>query len=82
MAVKIRMKRVGTKNTPVFRIVVTDGRGDVVLVNRAAEVLLGKSAGTVIEQGFLQVFDNPADMRCRLEAPASAAEINSPDSRR
>jgi small subunit ribosomal protein S16 len=26
MAVKIRMKRVGTKNTPVFRIVVTDGR--------------------------------------------------------
>lgn len=26
MAVKIRMKRIGTKNTPVFRIVVTDGR--------------------------------------------------------
>ena len=26
MAVKIRMKRVGTKNTPVFRIVVADGR--------------------------------------------------------
>ncbi len=26
MAVKIRMKRVGTKNTPVFRIVVTDSR--------------------------------------------------------
>ena len=26
MAVKIRMKRVGTKNTPVFRIVVTDAR--------------------------------------------------------
>ena len=26
MAVKIRMKRVGTKNLPVFRIVVTDGR--------------------------------------------------------
>lgn len=26
MAVKIRMKRVGTKNTPVFRIVVADER--------------------------------------------------------
>ena len=26
MSVKIRMKRVGTKNAPVFRIVVADGR--------------------------------------------------------
>jgi small subunit ribosomal protein S16 len=26
MAVKIRMKRIGTKNTPVFRIVVADSR--------------------------------------------------------
>ena len=26
MAVKLRMKRVGTKNTPVFRIVACDGR--------------------------------------------------------
>jgi small subunit ribosomal protein S16 len=26
MAVKIRMKRIGTKNMPVFRIVVADGR--------------------------------------------------------
>lgn len=26
MAVKIRLKRIGTKNSPVFRIVVTDGR--------------------------------------------------------
>jgi small subunit ribosomal protein S16 len=26
MAVKIRMKRVGAKNTPVYRIVVADGR--------------------------------------------------------
>ena len=26
MSVKIRMKRVGTKNMPVFRIVVADGR--------------------------------------------------------
>ena len=26
MAVKIRMKRVGAKNAPVFRIVVADGR--------------------------------------------------------
>lgn len=26
MSVKIRMKRVGTKNTPVFRIVVADSR--------------------------------------------------------
>jgi small subunit ribosomal protein S16 len=26
MAVKIRLKRVGTRNTPAFRIVVADGR--------------------------------------------------------
>jgi small subunit ribosomal protein S16 len=26
MAVKIRLKRIGTKNTPVYRIVVADGR--------------------------------------------------------
>ena len=26
MAVKIRMKRIGAKNTPAFRIVVADGR--------------------------------------------------------
>ncbi|MBM3833297.1 MAG: 30S ribosomal protein S16 [Verrucomicrobia bacterium] len=26
MAVRIRMKRIGTKNTPVFRIVVADSR--------------------------------------------------------
>ena len=26
MSVKIRMKRIGAKNTPVFRIVVADGR--------------------------------------------------------
>jgi small subunit ribosomal protein S16 len=26
MAVKIRMKRIGAKNTPVYRIVVADGR--------------------------------------------------------
>jgi small subunit ribosomal protein S16 len=26
MAVKIRMKRIGAKNTPVFRIIVADGR--------------------------------------------------------
>ena len=26
MAVKIRLKRIGTKNTPVFRIVVADSR--------------------------------------------------------
>jgi len=26
MSVKIRMKRVGTKNTPAFRIIVADGR--------------------------------------------------------
>jgi small subunit ribosomal protein S16 len=26
MSVKIRMKRVGTKNTPVFRIIVADSR--------------------------------------------------------
>ncbi|HET9700301.1 MAG TPA: diguanylate cyclase, partial [Burkholderiales bacterium] len=56
-------------------IVVTDGRGGVVLVNRAAEALLGKRAGTVIQEGMLQLFDNPGDMQRRLDAPSAGPDI-------
>ena len=49
-------------------IVVTDARQAVVLVNGAAEKLLGKSATQVIEAGFLELFDDPQWMQARLDA--------------
>ncbi len=55
-------------------IVVTDGEGDVVLVNPAAELLLGRSAEAVRRQGFLQLFDAPEDMQRRLQAPTGEVE--------
>jgi diguanylate cyclase (GGDEF)-like protein/PAS domain S-box-containing protein len=56
-------------------IVVTDGRGKVVLVNRAAEALLGKAASDVVQDEFLNVFDNPEDMQRRLELSSKGPEI-------
>ncbi|HEX6828659.1 MAG TPA: diguanylate cyclase, partial [Burkholderiales bacterium] len=56
-------------------IVVTDGDGAVVLVNPAAEAILGKAADTVTRQGFLQIFDAPGDMRRRLDQPSPAPAI-------
>jgi diguanylate cyclase (GGDEF)-like protein/PAS domain S-box-containing protein len=56
-------------------IVVTDGQGSVVLVNPAAEVLLGKSAAQVMRQGFMHVFDAPEEMQRRLDSPLTAPEI-------
>jgi len=49
-------------------IVVTDARQQVVLVNEAAERLLGKSAAQVIQGGFLMLFDDPQWMQARLMA--------------
>lgn len=47
-------------------IVVTDAEGAVVLVNPAAEQLLGKSADTITRQGFLDLLDDPGAMRSWL----------------
>ena len=44
-------------------IVVTDSDGLIVLVNPAAEKLLGKHAEQIIAQGFEALFDDPATMR-------------------
>jgi diguanylate cyclase (GGDEF)-like protein/PAS domain S-box-containing protein len=62
-------------------IVVTDGRGKVVLVNPAAEVFLGKDAATVARQGFMHLFDAPEDMQRRLDVPSPAPEIIAHNSR-
>lgn len=50
-------------------IVVTDAAQNVVLVNEAAEKLLGKSASNVTQQGFLMLFDDPAWMQAQLATP-------------
>ncbi|HSD61816.1 MAG TPA: diguanylate cyclase [Burkholderiales bacterium] len=73
------LKREQDKLTTIIRsadegIVVTDGAGDVVLVNPAAELLLGKSADIVRHQGFNHLFDAPEDMQRRMEAPAGGTE--------
>ncbi len=47
-------------------IVVTDGGQRVVLVNPAAEALLGKTAEDIVAQGFDHLFDDPKAMRRRL----------------
>lgn len=51
-------------------IVVTDGEGAVVLVNPAAETLLGKSDAAVKAEGLLHLFDDPDWARDRLAVPA------------
>lgn len=48
-------------------IAVTDRHSTVVLVNPAAERLLGKSAGQITREGFLNLLDDPGAMRRRLE---------------
>jgi diguanylate cyclase (GGDEF)-like protein/PAS domain S-box-containing protein len=47
-------------------IIVTDGKGKVVLVNPAAERLLEKSADQIIGEGFEHIIDDPAAMRTWL----------------
>jgi PAS domain S-box-containing protein len=48
-------------------IVVTDGAMRIVLVNRAAETIIGRTAPEITEHGFLELFDDPDWMRQRLE---------------
>jgi diguanylate cyclase (GGDEF)-like protein/PAS domain S-box-containing protein len=48
-------------------IVVTDGAMRIVLVNRAAETIIGRAAREITEHGFLELFDDPDWMRQRLE---------------
>ena len=50
-------------------IVVTDAAQNVVLVNEAAEKLLGKSESKVVREGFLMLFDDPAWMQVQLATP-------------
>lgn len=58
-------------------IVVTDAKQHIVLVNKAAETILGKDASRIIEDGFLKLFDDPSWMESRLALPAeeSAAAL-------
>jgi diguanylate cyclase (GGDEF)-like protein/PAS domain S-box-containing protein len=54
-------------------IVVTDACQTVVLVNEAAEKLLGKAAAKVTQEGFLMLFDDPAWMQVQLATPPEAS---------
>jgi diguanylate cyclase (GGDEF)-like protein/PAS domain S-box-containing protein len=47
-------------------VVVTDASGQVVLVNDAAEDLLGKSVERISEEGIFQLFDDPAKFKALL----------------
>lgn len=49
-------------------IVVTDADQHVVLVNKAAERLLGKDEAQVVNAGFLALFDEPGWLSARLAA--------------
>lgn len=50
-------------------VVVTDHDGRVILVNPAAERLLGKSAERIAGDGFDRLFDDPATMQSLKEQP-------------
>ena len=52
-------------------IVVTDSGGGIVLVNPAAERLLGKELGRLVADGFDRLFDDPATIR-RLTSDANS----------
>lgn len=53
-------------------IVVTDSNGRIVLVNPAAVRLLGKSAGRIMDEGFLCLLDDPQRMNHFLERPVDS----------
>ncbi|RRJ82862.1 diguanylate cyclase [Aestuariirhabdus litorea] len=55
-------------------IVVTNALGEVVLVNPAAEYLLQKSHAQIVEEGFMQVFDNEALMASWLKLSEQTLE--------
>jgi diguanylate cyclase (GGDEF)-like protein/PAS domain S-box-containing protein len=70
-----RLKEERSKlNTVIFSastgIVVTDGAQEVVLVNGAAERIIGRSAQEIIERGFLNLFDDPDWMKARTGSDA------------
>ncbi|MBF0285515.1 MAG: diguanylate cyclase [Magnetococcales bacterium] len=56
-------------------IIITDGQGQVVLVNPAAERLLGKTDEQIIGQGFVNILDDPEFVQVMLENSG----INMPD---
>lgn len=56
-------------------IVVTDAQRTVVLVNEAAERILGKSAPHITREGFMALFDDPAWMEERLGRENNTGEI-------
>jgi len=55
-------------------IVVTDQAGDIVLVNPAAEVLLGKDARQIVDNGFDNLVDDPESMK-RWKAEAENTPV-------
>ncbi len=55
-------------------IVVTDSEGKVVLMNPAAESLLGKSMTQVVGEGFYSLIDDPDGLRTLLERDAEIKE--------
>lgn len=55
-------------------IVVTDHDGNIVLVNPAAEQLLGKDGRQITDQGFRMLFDDPALVERMLAEDAGHAE--------
>jgi diguanylate cyclase (GGDEF)-like protein/PAS domain S-box-containing protein len=58
-------------------MVVTDSQGRIVLVNQAAELLLGKSVETITDGGFFNIIDDPDRIHRRIEAPIE--EQHTPD---
>lgn len=54
-------------------IVVTDGAMRIVLVNRAAERIIGRDASEIKEHGFLELFDDADWMRALLDRDAGTA---------
>jgi diguanylate cyclase (GGDEF)-like protein/PAS domain S-box-containing protein len=56
-------------------IVVTDRENQVVLVNPAAEALLGKGMGQIIREGFAQMLDQPSLLQRLMEDEAGESEI-------
>jgi diguanylate cyclase (GGDEF)-like protein/PAS domain S-box-containing protein len=70
-------------NTVIFSagtgIVVTDGAQHVVLVNRAAEEIIGRTSQEIVERGFRQLFDDPGWIEARLgsdHAQSAAGILN------
>lgn len=72
------LRREQDKLTTIIRsaceaIVVTDASGAVVLVNPAAEHLLGKGRERIAAEGFLNLFDKPALLRGLVEGKGEKA---------